>query len=68
MAKFVYNNIKNTNTGYTLFKLNYRYFLYISYKKDFNPWSQSKTANKLLAKFQKLMLVCYNNLFHAQKL
>ena len=33
MAKFAYNNVKNTNTGYTLFELNYGYYLCISYKK-----------------------------------
>ena len=36
MAEFKYNNTKNTNTGHTLFELNYDYHPYIFYKKDVN--------------------------------
>ena len=33
MAGFAYNNIKNANTGYTLFDLNYSYHLHIFLRK-----------------------------------
>ena len=32
-AEFSYKNVKNTSTSYTLFKLNYSYYLFVSYKK-----------------------------------
>lgn len=49
MAKFVYNNTKNANTGYTLFKLNCDYFPWVLYKKDVNSRSKSKIADELSA-------------------
>ena len=58
MAEFAYNNAKNTNTGYTLFKLNYRYYLCIFYKKNFNLYSKLRIAKKQSFKIQKLMIVC----------
>ena len=58
MAEFAYNNGKNASTGYTLFELNYRYHPYISYKKDLDPRSKSKIAEKLSFKLQNLMAVC----------
>ena len=61
MAKFAYNNAKNTNTGYTPFELNYSFYFWAFYKKDINPWSQSKSANKLATKLRKLMIVCREN-------
>ena len=47
MAKFVYNNAKNTNTSHISFKLNCDYYLCISNKKNINPYSKSKSANEL---------------------
>ena len=49
IAEFAYNNAKNANTGQTPFELNCGYYLYVSFKKDTNPCSRLKTANKLLA-------------------
>ena len=40
----------------------------MSYKEDVNPRSQSKLADKLLAELRDLMIVCQENLYHAQKL
>ena len=68
MAEFVYNNAKNASTGHTPFKLNCRYHPCISFEKDINPCSQSKTADKLLAELRELMTVCWENFYHAQML
>ena len=68
MAKFAYNNVKNANIGHTFFELNCSYHLYISFKDNTNPYSQSKIDNKLSAKLQKLIIVCSKNLHYAQKL
>ena len=67
MAKFAYNNAKNANTGYTPFKLNRRYHPWISYKKDINPYSKSKSADKLSAELRELIIVCQKNLHHTQE-
>ena len=68
MAEFAYNNIKNANTGHTPFKLNCGYYPWVFYKKDLDPHSKSKTAEKLSSKLQNLMAVCHQNLHHAQEL
>ena len=68
MAKFVYNNAKNTSTGHTPFELNYGYHPWMSYKKDVDPRSQSKSADKLSTELRELMIVCQKNLHYAQEL
>ena len=68
MAKFAYNNAKNSSTGHTPFKLNCSYHPYISFKEDINPRSWLKSADKLSAKLRDLMTVCRENLHHAQEL
>ena len=68
MAKFAYNNAKNSSTGHILFKLNSGYYPHVFFKEDTNFCSQSKSVNKLSAKLQDLMTVCQENLHHAQKL
>ena len=68
MAKFAYNNAKNLSTGHTLFELNYGYHLCVSFKEDTNPYSYLKSADKLSAKLQQLITVCWENLHHAQEL
>ena len=67
MAEFAYNNAKNANTGHTPFDLNSCYYPQMLYRKKIDPPSQSKSANKLLAEFRELMVVCYENLYYAQK-
>ena len=64
MAKFAYNNAKNASTGHTPFELNYGYHLWMPYEKNIDLRSKSKSA-KLLAKLQKLMTVCHENLHFA---
>ena len=58
MAEFAYNNAKHTNTGHTLFKLNCGYHPCISYEKNFDPHSKSRTAKELSSKLQELVTVC----------
>ena len=68
IADFAYNNTKNASIDHTLFELNYGYHPCISFGKDTNPRSQSKTTDKLSAELQELMTVCRQNLYHAQDL
>ena len=51
-----------------LFELNYGYYLSVFFKEDTDPRSRSKTADKLSAELQELIIVCRENLHHAQKL
>ena len=68
MAEFAYNNAKNASTGYTPFELNCGYHPRISYKKDIDPCSKSKSADYLASDLKELMAVCRENLQHAQDL
>ncbi len=47
IAEFFYNNAKNISTGYTLFKLNCKFYPRVSFKKDINSQLRSRSANKL---------------------
>ena len=40
----------------------------MSYKKNIDPRSQSKSADEFLAKLRELMIICRENLHHAQEL
>ena len=68
MMKFAYNNAKNASISHTSFKLNYRYHLYISYKKNLNLHSKSKTTEELSSELQKLMIIYQQNFYYIQKL
>ena len=68
MVVFAYNIAKNANTSYILFELNCRYYPGISFEKDLDPRSKSKTIKELFSKLQKLMVICQQNLYHAQEL
>ena len=67
MAEFAYNNAKNASTGHTPFKLNCSYHPRVSFEEDTNPRSQSKMAKELFSKLRELMIVCRENLYHAQE-
>ena len=67
MAEFAYNNAKNASSGHTPFELNCGYHPRISYEKDVNPHSKSKSADES-AELRELMIVCRENLHHAQEL
>ena len=68
MAEFVYNNAKNASTGHTPFELNCGYHPGMLYKKKLNSRSKSKSAAKLSTELRELIIVCQENLHHAQKL
>ena len=68
MAEFAYNNAKNASTGHTPFELNCGYHPRISYEEEVDPHSKLKLADKLSAKLRELMIVCQENLHHAQEL
>ena len=66
IAVFVYNNAENSSTSHTFFELNYSYQLWMSYKEDVEPRSQSKSADELSAELRKLMIICQKNLHYTQ--
>ena len=68
MAEFAYNNAKNASIGHTLFKLNCGYHLRVSFEKNVNPCSKSRSTNKLAKELKKLMKICCQNLLHIQEL
>ena len=68
MAEFAYNNAKNASTGHTPFELNCGFHPRMSYEEDVDPRSQSKSADELSAELRELMIVCRENLYHAQEL
>ena len=68
MAEFAHNNAKNASTGHTPFELNCGFHPRMSYVKDVDPRSQSKLVDKLSAELRELMIVCRENLHHAQEL
>ena len=67
MVEFVYNNAKNASASYTSFELNYKYYPYISYEKNLNSHSKSKTIEELFFELQNFIAICQQNLYHAQK-
>ena len=68
MAEFAYNNSKNVSTGQMPFELNCGYHSRLLYEENVNPRSQSKSADKLSAELRDLIIVCRENLYHAQEL
>lgn len=68
MAKFAYNNKKNTNTGSTSFEYNCKFPLRASYKKHVNPRSKSKSANKVVIVLYELKSAYRKNFQHIQEL
>ena len=68
MAKFAYNNAKNTSIGHTPFKLNCGYHLHVFFEKNTDFCFQSKTAKELSSKLKNLMTLYRENLYHTQKL
>ena len=68
MAEFAYNNAKHASMGYTLFELTCGYHPRVFYKKDVDPHSRSKAADKLTQKFRNLMVARRKNLQYVQRL
>lgn len=57
MIKLIYKNQKNNTSGYTLFKLNCNHYCQASYEKVINPYSQLESADELVIKLNKLIIV-----------
>ena len=68
MANFAYNNVKSVSTSHTPFKLNCDYHPRMSYEEEVDFYSKSKSADELSAELRELIIVCRENLYHAQKL
>ena len=68
MAEFAYNNAKNISTNYKPHELNCGYYSHVSYKKDVDPYSKSKSADNLTNNLRELINIYQNNLQHAQDL
>lgn len=45
MIEFLYNKINNANIRYTFIEFNYKYYLYICYKKDVNFYLRFNSVN-----------------------
>lgn len=67
IADFVYNNVKNANIFYILFKLNYGYYPCICFENKTNSCWKVYLANKLVEKLRDLILICQQNLFNIQE-
>lgn len=63
----MYNIAKNININNIQFQSNCGYYSYITYKKDVNVYDELKSANKLLAKLKKLLIISQKILYQAQK-
>ena len=68
MAKFAYNNAKNTSTSHMPFELNCGYHPRMLYKEKVDSRFKFKLVDELLAELRELMIVCRKNLQHAQEL
>ena len=70
MAEFAYNNTQNASTGYTSFKLNCKYYPCVFFEEEeiLDPHFKSKTAEELSPELRKWMIICPQNLYHAQEL
>ncbi len=64
MAEFAYNNAKNASTGYISFNFNCGYHPRVSFEKDVDPCSRSRSTNELVKELKELMEVCCQNLLH----
>ena len=64
MTEFTHNNAKNASIGYTLFILNYGYYLKVLFKKNNNLYLKSRFADKLVKKLRELIKVYYQNPFY----
>ena len=57
MAKFGYNNIKNTNSSYMSLGFNYNHHFWVLFKRNTGFCSWLKIAGKLLTELQDLIIV-----------
>lgn len=57
ITEFAYNNAQNINSSYILLEFNYRYCLYIFFKKYINFYSRFYSTKKLAKKLKNLILI-----------
>lgn len=62
MTEFGYNNAKNLNAGHTPFVLNWDYHFRMFFKDKVDPYSKSRSTNKLAKKLRELISICQQNL------
>ena len=67
MAKFTYNNAKNSSIGHIPFELNCGYHPRVFFEKNTNPCPQLKSTDKLSAELWDLITICRENLHHGQE-
>ena len=67
IAKFAYNNAKNTSTKYTSFELNCGYHPQVFFENNVNLYSRSCSTNKLAKELKELIDIYQQNLLHAQE-
>ena len=58
MAKFVYNNIKNTSISHTLFELNCDYYSKVLFEKNVDFCLKSYSVDELAKELRELIEVC----------
>ena len=58
MAEFNYNNAKNASTSHTSLKFNYGYHSKVLFKKNVDPHSRFRSADKLAEELRELIEVC----------
>ena len=68
MAEFAYNNVKNASINYTLFKLNYSYYLRVSFEENVDFCLRSHSIDKLAQELRELIKICCQNLLYVQEL
>lgn len=66
MAKFAYNNAKNTSTSHTAFEFNCDYHPRVSYKEDVILRSKSKSVKELYIEVRKQIIMYQKNLYYAE--
>ncbi len=62
MAKFIYNNVKNTNIGHISFKFNCKYHPKVFFENEIYCYLGSYSGNKLAKELRKLIKIYYQNL------
>ena len=68
IAEFTYNNAKNASIKHLPFELNCGYYSRMSYKEEVDLLSQSMLTDEFLVELRELMVICCENLYHAQEL
>ncbi len=57
----MYNNVKNTNIYYILFKLNCGYYPCLLFEKDINLDFKSRLTKQIIGNLRNLIIICQKN-------